>query len=51
MSKWSQIPSDAWCKIIYMEYNKPVAKFYIMDKDVIIDGSYESFEGEKYVAR
>lgn len=46
-SKWSEIPHDAWCKIVYMEYNKPVAKFYIVDKEVIIDGSFESFEGEK----
>ena len=47
MNKWSEIPGDAWCKIVYMEYAKPVAKFYIVDRDVIIDGSYESFEGEK----
>lgn len=47
MAKWTEIPHDAWCKIIYMEYNKPVAKFYIVDRDVIIDGSYESFEGDK----
>lgn len=47
LAKWKEIPHDAWCKIVYMEYTKPVAKFYIVDRDVMIDGTYESFEGEK----
>lgn len=37
---------DVWCKIFYMEYGKPVAKFYICDREVTIDGSTEEFTGK-----
>ncbi|XP_052761642.1 myosin-IIIb-like isoform X2 [Mya arenaria] len=37
---------DVWCKMFYMEYNRPVAKFYLCDKVFTVDGSFEEFDGK-----
>lgn len=47
VEKFQDIDPDVWCKILYMEYGKTVAKFYICDKEVVIDGSREEFTGHK----
>jgi hypothetical protein len=39
---------DAWCKIIYLERDKVVQKFYILEREVTIDGKVGSkFDGER----
>ena len=45
--KFQDIDPDVWCKILYMEYGKIVAKFYICDKEVVIDGSTQEFTGQR----
>ncbi|XP_060063803.1 myosin-IIIb-like [Ylistrum balloti] len=47
LQKWGELDPDIWCKILYMEYDRPVAKFYILDREVSIDMSYEEFDGER----
>ncbi|XP_069107023.1 myosin-IIIb-like [Argopecten irradians] len=47
LQKWGNLDPDIWCKILYMEYDRPVAKFYILDREVKIDMSYEEFDGER----
>ena len=47
VQKFQDIDPDVWCKILYMEYDKTVAKFYICDKEVVIDGSTDEFTGHK----
>lgn len=47
MQKIHDIDHDVWCKVHYMEYDRTVAKFYILDREVTIDGSYEEFDGER----
>ncbi|KAK3088133.1 hypothetical protein FSP39_015166 [Pinctada imbricata] len=47
VQKKKSLDPDAWCKIIYMEYDRVVAKFYILEREVTIDGSYEEFDGER----
>ncbi|XP_033726689.1 LOW QUALITY PROTEIN: myosin-IIIb-like [Pecten maximus] len=47
LQKWGELDPDIWCKILYMEYDRPVAKFYILDREVKIDMSYEEFDGER----
>ncbi|OWF39552.1 myosin-IIIb-like [Mizuhopecten yessoensis] len=47
LQKWGELDPDIWCKILYMEYDRPVAKFYILDREVNIDMSYEEFDGER----
>ena len=49
VEKFQDIDHDVWCKILYMEYGKTVAKFYICDKEVVIDGSAEEFTGQRFV--
>ena len=49
VEKFQDIDPDVWCKILYMEYGKTVAKFYICDKEVVIDGSKEEFTGQRLV--
>lgn len=47
--KWDSIDPDAWCKIIYLEKDKVVQKFYILEREVTIDGKVGSeFDGERY---
>ncbi|XP_048728480.2 myosin-IIIb-like isoform X2 [Ostrea edulis] len=46
--KWDSIDPDAWCKIIYLEKDKVVQKFYILEREVTIDGKVGSeFDGER----
>ena len=47
VQKFQDIDPDVWCKILYLEYDKVVAKFYICDKEVVIDGSTDEFTGQK----
>ena len=49
VEKFHDIDPDVWCKILYMEYGQTVAKFYICDKEVVIDGSTEEFTGRRLV--
>ncbi|KAL3892185.1 hypothetical protein ACJMK2_004419 [Sinanodonta woodiana] len=46
MDKWDEIEPDVWCKINYMEYDKIIGKFYIFDRQVTINGSYDEFDGK-----
>ncbi|XP_062566221.1 myosin-IIIa-like [Saccostrea cucullata] len=46
--KWHSVDPDAWCKIIYLERDKIVQKFYILEREVTIDGRPGSeFDGER----
>ncbi|XP_061181361.1 myosin-IIIa-like [Saccostrea echinata] len=46
--KWHSVDPDAWCKIIYLERDKIVQKFYILEREVTIDGKTGSeFDGER----
>ncbi|XP_071111071.1 unconventional myosin-Id-like [Haliotis cracherodii] len=36
-----------WCKVICMEYDRPVGKFYVQNRDVHIDGTYDPFDGDR----
>jgi hypothetical protein len=47
LDRYHDLDPDVWCKMFYMEYDRPVAKFYICDKEVYIDGSYEEFDGKR----
>lgn len=46
LNKLQNIENDVWCKLIYMEYYKPVAKFYIVEREITVDGHYDEFDGE-----
>ncbi|KAL5014432.1 hypothetical protein ScPMuIL_008702 [Solemya velum] len=43
--KLSELESDIWCKIFYLEYNQQLAKMYILGREVTVDGSNEPFDG------
>ncbi|XP_022286281.2 unconventional myosin-Ic-like [Crassostrea virginica] len=46
--KWDSVDPDAWCKILYLEKDKVVQKFYILEREVTIDGKVGSeFDGER----
>ena len=48
--KWDDVHPDAWCKILYLEKDKVVQKFYILEREVTIDGKVGSeFDGERYL--
>ncbi|XP_064596835.1 myosin-IIIa-like [Liolophura sinensis] len=47
MEKRSELNDGIWCKMMYMERNNMVAKFYVEEPEIIIDGSSERFEGER----
>lgn len=47
MEKRSGLNDGIWCKMMYMERNNMVAKFYVEEPEIIIDGSSERFEGER----
>lgn len=47
LEKNHELDPDIWCKIFYMEYDRPVAKFYICDKELVVDGSYKDFSGKR----
>ncbi|XP_046574609.1 unconventional myosin-Ia-like isoform X2 [Haliotis rubra] len=36
-----------WCKVICMEYDRPVGKFYVQKREIHIDGTYNPFDGDR----
>lgn len=47
-AKWKSVDPDAWCKIVYLERDRIVQKFYILEREVTIDGKVGSeFDGER----
>lgn len=47
-AKWNYVDPDAWCKIVYLERDRIVQKFYILEREVTIDGKVGSeFDGER----
>jgi len=47
LEKMNDLDPDVWCKLFYMEYDRQIAKFYLCDKEVVIDGSSDEFDGRK----
>ncbi|KAL4217849.1 hypothetical protein ACF0H5_022588 [Mactra antiquata] len=45
LDRYNELDPDVWCKVFYMEYDQPVAKFYVCDKEITVDGSMTEFNG------
>lgn len=45
MAKRSGLDPDIWCKIIYMEKEQGIAKFYVREEELTIDGSFIEYDG------
>ncbi|XP_041361884.1 uncharacterized protein LOC121377852 [Gigantopelta aegis] len=42
-----ELDTSTWCKVICMEYEREVGKVYVQEKEFIVDGSYNKFDGQR----
>ncbi|XP_052251496.1 unconventional myosin-X-like isoform X2 [Dreissena polymorpha] len=47
LKRAQDLEADVWGKLFYMEYDRTVAKFYLCDHSVLIDGSHQEFDGRR----
>ncbi|XP_050406757.2 unconventional myosin-IXAa [Patella vulgata] len=44
LEKRNSLDPITWCKLVYLERDKELAKFYITEHDIRIDGSHEEYD-------
>ncbi|XP_013418100.1 myosin-IIIb isoform X2 [Lingula anatina] len=47
LQKRSSLEPDIWCKLVYMEREQGIAKFYVREPQFTVDGSDHEYDGQK----